>query len=157
MIPPVGLKAIVLSSTTIHLTWTDTTLPRNQQVTDNRIYTVRYGPRIAKDRKHKYVNTTDLNLHVEDLKPNTEYEFSVKITKGRRGSSYSMTVSNTTSEDCKCCSLIFFISCCVVLYFIFFWTSCSRIHIPIKFAILTTTVYVCVPKYSFCKNELLYF
>ena len=30
LIPPVGLKAVVLSSTTVVLYWTDTTLPRNQ-------------------------------------------------------------------------------------------------------------------------------
>lgn len=30
LIPPVGLKAIVLSSTTVVLYWTDTTLPRSQ-------------------------------------------------------------------------------------------------------------------------------
>lgn len=30
LIPPVGLKAIVLSSTTVVLSWTDTSLPRSQ-------------------------------------------------------------------------------------------------------------------------------
>lgn len=33
LIPPVGLKAIVLSSTTVVLYWTDTTLPRSQVLT----------------------------------------------------------------------------------------------------------------------------
>lgn len=30
MLPPVGLKAIVLSPTSVVLYWTDSTLPRNQ-------------------------------------------------------------------------------------------------------------------------------
>ena len=34
LIPPVGLKAIVLSSTTVVLYWTDTSLPRNQVKTN---------------------------------------------------------------------------------------------------------------------------
>lgn len=96
IIPPVGLKAIVLSSTTIVLTWSDTTLGRNQKVTDNRYYQVRYSSRVI--RKQRYINSTDLNIHVEDLKPDTEYEFSVKIVKGRRQSTWSLSVINKTKE-----------------------------------------------------------
>ncbi len=96
LLPPVGLKAIVLSSTTVQITWTDTTLGRNQRVTDNRVYTVRYG--IKTTKKAKTANTTDVNLHLDHLNPNTEYEFSVRVTKGRRQSAYSMTVYNTTQE-----------------------------------------------------------
>ena len=38
LVPPVGLHAIVLSASTVVLTWVDSTLPRNQLVTDNRYY-----------------------------------------------------------------------------------------------------------------------
>ena len=38
---------------------------------------------------------------MDDLKPNTEYEFSVKVTKGRRVSTWSMSVLNSTFEDGK--------------------------------------------------------
>ncbi|PSN38934.1 hypothetical protein C0J52_08943 [Blattella germanica] len=38
LIPPVGLMAIVLSSTTVVVYWTDTTLSKSQFVTDNRYY-----------------------------------------------------------------------------------------------------------------------
>ncbi len=37
MIPPVGLKAIVLSASTIVVTWSDTTLGRNQRVSGEKI------------------------------------------------------------------------------------------------------------------------
>ena len=103
IIPPVGLKAIVLSSTTIVLTWTDTTLGRNQRVMDNRHYTIKYTPRAQ--RKQKFINSTDLNVHIEDLKPDTEYEFSVKIVKGKRQSSYSLSIFNKTKEACELESL----------------------------------------------------
>ncbi|XP_054161956.1 neogenin-like [Oppia nitens] len=100
MLPPVGLKAIVLSSTTIILYWTDTTLARNQVVTDNRRYLVRYTNNIhSNNPKYKYYNTTDLNCMIDDLKPNTQYEFAVKVAKNRRESTWSMSVLNTTQES----------------------------------------------------------
>lgn len=99
MIPPVGLRAIVLSSTTVVLYWTDTTLSRNQLITDNRFYTVRYTSySYSANPKYRYFNSTDLNCMIDDLKPNTQYEFSVKVTKGRRDSTWSMSVLNTTQE-----------------------------------------------------------
>ena len=99
MIPPVGLKAIVLTSTSIVVTWSDTTLGRNQRITDNRYYTVKYNAQ--GNRKVKTVNSTDLNVHIDDLRPNTEYEFSVKVIKGRRQSTWSLSVLNKTFEAGK--------------------------------------------------------
>ncbi|GAA6214221.1 neogenin isoform X1 [Lates japonicus] len=43
-------------------------------------------------------NTTSLNHMVTGLKPNTLYEFSVMVTKGRRTSTWSMTAQGTTFE-----------------------------------------------------------
>ncbi|XP_064644883.1 neogenin-like isoform X4 [Lineus longissimus] len=97
MIPPVGLRAIVLSPNTILVTWSDTTLGRNQHITDNRYYTVRYTP--VNTRKFRYVNSTDLNAHIDDLRPNQQYEFMVKVIKGRRKSTWSLSVVNATFED----------------------------------------------------------
>ena len=97
LMPPVGLKAVVLSSTTIVLMWSDTTLGRSQRVIDNRFYTVRYSPRSV--RKYRLVNTTDLNVHIEDLRADTEFEFSVKVTRGARQSTWSLSVSNKTRES----------------------------------------------------------
>ncbi|GFT51976.1 neogenin [Nephila pilipes] len=99
MLPPVGLKAIVLSSSTVVLYWTDTTLSRNQVVTDSRYYTVRYTTYMySPTPKYKYFNSTDLNCMIDDLKPNTQYEFSVKVVKGRKESTWSMNVLNITQE-----------------------------------------------------------
>ena len=49
-----------------------------------------------------FINTTDLVCHIEELKPDTQYEFSVKVTKGKRKSTWSMSVTNTTQEAGKC-------------------------------------------------------
>ncbi|KFM65191.1 Neogenin, partial [Stegodyphus mimosarum] len=99
MLPPVGLKAIVLSSSTVVLYWTDTTLSRNQLVTDNRYYVVRYAPYTYSSMPRYHTrNFTDLNCMLDDLFPNTQYEFAVKVVKGRRESTWSMSVINTTQE-----------------------------------------------------------
>ena len=99
MIPPVGLTARVLSPNTIMVMWSDNALGRNQRITDSRYYTVRYNAKAA--RKVKYVNSTSLNIHIDDLKPNTDYEFAVKVIKGRRESTWSMSVFNKTDESRK--------------------------------------------------------
>lgn len=46
-------------------------------------------------------NTTSLNHMVTGLKPNTLYEFSVMLTRGRRTSTWSMTAQGTTFETSK--------------------------------------------------------
>ncbi|XP_023289160.1 neogenin isoform X2 [Orussus abietinus] len=99
LIPPVGLKAIVLSATTVVLYWTDTSLPKSQYVTDTRFYVVRYTPYYhGSVPRYKYHNATDLNCMIQDLKPYTQYEFTVKVVKGRRESPWSMVVLNQTQE-----------------------------------------------------------
>ncbi|XP_006565869.1 neogenin isoform X5 [Apis mellifera] len=99
LLPPVGLKASVLSDTTVVLYWTDTTLPKTQFVTDNRYYVVRYtSHHHSSNPRYKYHNATDLNCMINDLKPNTLYEFTVKLVKGKRESLWSMVVSNQTQE-----------------------------------------------------------
>uniref|UniRef100_A0A8C3AWK0 Neogenin 1a n=1 Tax=Cyclopterus lumpus TaxID=8103 RepID=A0A8C3AWK0_CYCLU len=98
MMPPVGVQASVLSHDTIKVTWADNSLPKNQKITDNRFYTVRWKTNIPANTKVKMANTTSLNHVVIGLKPNTLYEFSVMVTKGRRTSTWSMTAQGTTFE-----------------------------------------------------------
>ncbi|XP_061671265.1 neogenin 1a isoform X7 [Syngnathoides biaculeatus] len=98
MMPPVGVQASVLSHDTIKVTWADNSLPKNQKITDNRYYTVRWKTNIPANTKMKMANTTSLNHVVTGLKPNTLYEFSVMVTKGRRSSTWSMTAQGTTFE-----------------------------------------------------------
>ena len=79
----------------------DSTLPRNQLITDNRYYIVRYTSTLsmkAERPKHNYRNATDLNAMLDDLRPSTEYEFTVKVVKGRRQSPWSLVVFNSTQE-----------------------------------------------------------
>ncbi|XP_012670367.2 neogenin 1a isoform X6 [Clupea harengus] len=98
MLPPVGVQASVLSHDTIKVTWADNSLPKNQKITDARYYTVRWKTNIPANTKFKMANTTTLTHMVSGLKPNTLYEFSVMVTKGRRSSTWSMTAHGTTFE-----------------------------------------------------------
>ncbi|XP_061595284.1 neogenin 1a isoform X4 [Cololabis saira] len=99
MMPPVGVQAAVLSHDTIKVTWADNSLPKNQKITDNRFYTVRWKTNIPANTKMKMANTSSLSHMVTSLKPNTLYEFSVMVTKGRRTSTWSMTAQGTTFES----------------------------------------------------------
>ena len=92
----------------------DSTLPRNSQlIPDSRYYIVRYTLLEAgvgnldsglsldlddNDAKHSYRNSTDLNLMIDDLRPASEYEFAVKVVRGRRQSGWSLVVTNHTRE-----------------------------------------------------------
>ncbi|KAJ3649130.1 hypothetical protein Zmor_020890 [Zophobas morio] len=96
LIPPIGLKAQILSATSVVLYWTDTTLSKSQYVRDNRYYVVKYTD--EKTMKTRHRNCTDLNTMIDDLKPNTMYEFAVKLIKGRNESPWSMVVQNATWE-----------------------------------------------------------
>ncbi|XP_017333677.1 neogenin 1a isoform X3 [Ictalurus punctatus] len=98
MMPPVGVQASVLSHDTIKVTWADNSLPKNQKITDARYYTVRWKTNIPANTKFKTANTTNLSHMVTGLKPNTLYEFSVMVTKGRKTSTWSMTAHGTTLE-----------------------------------------------------------
>ena len=100
LMPPMGLNAHVISATTVVLKWSDDTLSRGHKINDDRYYTIKYRPLSGKKGKlrYRYINATDLNYHIDNLKPNTEYEFMVKIAKGRRESKYSMAVRNKTEE-----------------------------------------------------------
>ncbi|XP_057344942.1 neogenin isoform X9 [Manis pentadactyla] len=98
MMPPVGVQASILSHDTVRITWADNSLPKHQKITDSRYYTVRWKTNIPANTKYKNANATTLSYLVTGLKPNTLYEFSVMVTKGRRSSTWSMTAHGTTFE-----------------------------------------------------------
>jgi len=99
--PPVGLRASVISSSSVVISWTDSSLPKSQVVTDKRHYMVRYIPTdtlgLSRPKAtFKYMNSTELNAILIDLKPNTMYEFSVKLVKNRHSSEWSLVALNKT-------------------------------------------------------------
>lgn len=69
-----------------------------QVFADRRYYVVRFTTYFTTNPRYKYFNSTDLNCLIDDLKPNTQYEFSVKVVKGKKESTWSLSVLNTTHE-----------------------------------------------------------
>ena len=64
----------------------------------SRYYVIRYSP-VSEDTNsleaelhYSYRNATDLNVMIDDLRPATEYEFAVKIVRGRRQSPWSLGI-----------------------------------------------------------------
>ena len=118
LLPPMGLRVQILSASSALVTWTDSTFVKNSRNSDRRYYVVRYAPVGLNVHRFKYFNTSDLSCVIEDLKPITQYEFTVKTIKGffinlstdfyvileiifsigRRESIWSMVALNTTSE-----------------------------------------------------------
>ena len=84
----------MISGNTSLVTWIDVDAA---DTTERRFYSVRY--RLSGRRGQYYtVNTTAQQVYVTGLQPNQQYEFSVKVIKGRRQSTWSMSVLNTTEE-----------------------------------------------------------
>ncbi|XP_050425598.1 neogenin isoform X2 [Adelges cooleyi] len=99
LIPPIGLKTNIISSNAIEVSWTDNTLlDLDINEDEKRLYVVRYNVYAPSNVRYKTVNTTELSCIINDLKPNTQYEFTVKLIKGELESEWSMLVSNYTKE-----------------------------------------------------------
>ncbi|NXG43178.1 DCC protein, partial [Psilopogon haemacephalus] len=98
MLPPVGVQAVALTHDAVRVIWADNSVPKNQKATEVRFYTVRWRTSYSTSAKYKSADTTALSHTVIGLKPNTMYEFSVMVTKGRRSSTWSMTAHATTYE-----------------------------------------------------------
>ncbi|XP_050800593.1 netrin receptor DCC isoform X1 [Gopherus flavomarginatus] len=98
MLPPVGVQAVALTHDAVRVSWADNSVPKNQKTTEVRFYTVRWRTSYSTSAKYKSSDTTALSHSVIGLKPNTMYEFSVMVTKGRRSSTWSMTAHATTYE-----------------------------------------------------------
>lgn len=91
---PVRLRAITMSANSIVVYWTDNSAGRAPHGSNGRIYTVRYN--IVDSTRYRFYNTTELSCMIDDLRPNTQYEFAVRAVKGRRESAWSMSEVNTT-------------------------------------------------------------
>ncbi|XP_066845059.1 netrin receptor DCC isoform X3 [Anser cygnoides] len=94
----VGVQAVALTHDAVRVIWADNSVPKNQKTTEVRFYTVRWRTSYSTNAKYKSADTTALSHTVIGLKPNTMYEFSVMVTKGRRSSTWSMTAHATTYE-----------------------------------------------------------
>jgi len=96
LFPPLNLQAQTISQHLIELSWTDWHLKTDEEIPDDRLYLIRYNE--AESQKYKFVNASERNVQIDELKANTLYDFAVKLVVGRRESDWSMTTSQMTME-----------------------------------------------------------
>uniref|UniRef100_A0A8C6TFJ6 DCC netrin 1 receptor n=1 Tax=Neogobius melanostomus TaxID=47308 RepID=A0A8C6TFJ6_9GOBI len=96
--PPVGVQAVALGPDSVRVSWADNSISKNQKSSDVRFYSVKWRTSHSSSGKFKSADTTALSHTVTGLKPNSMYEFSVMVTKGRKSSTWSMTAHATTYE-----------------------------------------------------------
>lgn len=94
---PVRVQAFTMASDSIHLHWTDPSLGSDQLIRDNRYYTLRYWSYTL--GRYNYLNVTDLRAHIDELRPDTEYNFQVRVNDPPYLSEWSDTVQNKTNTD----------------------------------------------------------
>ncbi len=99
LFPPLNVQAVAISPYSVEIRWTDWHLKPEEPIPDDRNYIIRYNiADTSNNPKYKYKNATDRNAIVSDLKPNTLYDFAVKLAIGKRESDWSMTTSQMTME-----------------------------------------------------------
>ncbi|KAK6730933.1 hypothetical protein RB195_007418 [Necator americanus] len=91
LVTPLGVRAEALSATSIRVTWTE-----SDPNAFNVMYTVRYSTS-ADGNQVRYVNVSESWVTIEGLRPDTEYEFSVRsLAAGVGPSPWSMAARNKT-------------------------------------------------------------
>uniref|UniRef100_A0A8C6TKH4 DCC netrin 1 receptor n=1 Tax=Neogobius melanostomus TaxID=47308 RepID=A0A8C6TKH4_9GOBI len=89
---------VALGPDSVRVSWADNSISKNQKSSDVRFYSVKWRTSHSSSGKFKSADTTALSHTVTGLKPNSMYEFSVMVTKGRKSSTWSMTAHATTYE-----------------------------------------------------------
>lgn len=94
---PERVTATTMSSDTIHLSWYDPSLGRDQLIRDSRYYTVRY---YSYDLgQYEYMNLTDLRGQVTGLRADTDYEFNVRVNDPPYLSEWSDNARSSTAQQ----------------------------------------------------------
>ena len=92
---PVRVSARTMSDDSIYLAWYDPSLGRDQNIQDDRMYTVRY---YSYDLgRYEYLNMTDLRGTINGLQPDTEYNFEVRAINSPYLSEWSEPAKNKTA------------------------------------------------------------
>lgn len=99
LFPPLNVQAVAISPHSVEVRWTDWHLKQDETIPDDRFYTIRYNVADVSLEKHQYLNSNERSVIVSNLKPNTLYDFSIKLAIGSRKSDWSMTTSQMTMES----------------------------------------------------------
>uniref|UniRef100_A0A7N5JKU4 Fibronectin type III domain-containing protein 1 n=1 Tax=Ailuropoda melanoleuca TaxID=9646 RepID=A0A7N5JKU4_AILME len=95
---PEDINVRVMSSQSVLVAWVDPVLEKQKKVAASRQYTVRYREKGELARwDHK--QTSNRRVLVENLIPDTMYEFAVRISQGERDGKWSTSVFQRTPES----------------------------------------------------------
>uniref|UniRef100_UPI00358F2605 fibronectin type III domain-containing protein 1-like isoform X2 n=1 Tax=Myxine glutinosa TaxID=7769 RepID=UPI00358F2605 len=101
--PPSNVHIRVLSPDSILVTWADPIyqLNRKQFGGLRRYYTVRYRERQVDSESWSYRTSARPRVRLENLTPNGNYEFSVRVSNGQRDGSWCRPVYQNITPDKK--------------------------------------------------------
>nr|XP_033793976.1 fibronectin type III domain-containing protein 1 isoform X2 [Geotrypetes seraphini] len=95
---PKDITVRVISSQSVLVSWVDPILEKTKKIESDRLYTVRYREK-GEAARWDYKDTTNRRVLVDDLIPDTMYEFSLRISKGQREGPWTVSVFQRTPES----------------------------------------------------------
>ncbi|XP_064148959.1 fibronectin type III domain-containing protein 1 isoform X2 [Loxodonta africana] len=95
---PKDISVRVMSSQSVLVAWVDPALEKQKKVVASRQYAVRYREK-GESARWDYKQTSNRRVLVENLIPDTMYEFAVRISQGERDGKWSTSVFQRTPES----------------------------------------------------------
>ncbi|XP_039108037.1 fibronectin type III domain-containing protein 1 [Hyaena hyaena] len=95
---PEDINVRVMSSQSVLVAWVDPVLEKQKKVVASRQYTVRYREK-GESARWDHKQTSNRRVLVENLIPDTMYEFAVRISQGERDGKWSTSIFQRTPES----------------------------------------------------------
>ncbi|XP_042637510.1 fibronectin type III domain-containing protein 1 [Orycteropus afer afer] len=95
---PQDISVRVMSSQSVLVAWLDPASEKQKKVVASRQYTVRYREK-GESARWDYKQVSNRRVLVENLIPDTMYEFAVRISQGERDGKWSTSVFQRTPES----------------------------------------------------------
>ncbi|KAM6181927.1 fibronectin type III domain-containing protein 1 isoform 2-T2 [Erethizon dorsatum] len=95
---PKDISVRVMSSQSVLVTWVDPVSEKQKKVIASRQYTVRYREK-GESARWDYKQIGSRRVMIENLMPDTVYEFAVRISQGERDGKWSTSVFQRTPES----------------------------------------------------------
>ncbi|XP_075410422.1 fibronectin type III domain-containing protein 1 [Tenrec ecaudatus] len=95
---PQDISVRVMSSQSVLVAWVDPVIEKQKKAVASRQYTVRYREK-GESARWDYKQMAHRRVLVENLAPDTMYEFAVRISQGERDGKWSTSVFQRTPES----------------------------------------------------------
>ncbi|XP_021107622.1 fibronectin type III domain-containing protein 1 isoform X5 [Heterocephalus glaber] len=95
---PKDISVRVMSSQSVLVAWVDPVLENQKKVVASRQYTVRYREK-GESARWDYKQIGNRRMMIENLMPDTVYEFAVRTSQGERDGKWSTSVFQRTPES----------------------------------------------------------